>query len=149
MVQHQVPLSEYFIESESEKLLGTDLHLLPLSRIDEKKEMLSPQKVKINKTESFWGTQYMSRPMPSGSGIFFTVVYSICSRPSKCLKFYTNRILGEQNWRWKVRNFCPNLNCDIMTYLIKYTLTVQFSISQEKLPWYYRLYLYKKCHILS
>ena len=49
-------------------------------------------------------------------------------RPSKCPKFYTNRILGEQNLRQKVRKFGQNLNRDIMTYLIKYTLTVQFSI---------------------
>ena len=49
-------------------------------------------------------------------------------RPSKCPKLYTNRILGEQNLRQKVRKFGQNLNRDIMTYLIKYTLTVQFSI---------------------
>ena len=50
------------------------------------------------------------------------------SRPSKCPKFYTNRILGDQNLRQKMRNFGQNLNCNKMTYLIKYTLTVQFSI---------------------
>ena len=51
-------------------------------------------------------------------------------RPSKCPKFYTNRILGEQNLRQKVRNFCQNLNCDKMIYVIKYTLTVQFLIKR-------------------
>ena len=56
-------------------------------------------------------------------------------KPSKCPKFYTNRILGEQNLRQKVRKFRHNLNRDKITYLIKYALTVQFSIAQEKLPW--------------
>ena len=49
-------------------------------------------------------------------------------RPSKCPKFYTNRILGEQNLRQKVRKFGQNLNRDKLTYLIQYTLTVQFII---------------------
>ena len=49
-------------------------------------------------------------------------------RLSKCLKFYTNRIQGEQNLRQKLRKFCQHLNYDKMAYLIKYTLTVQFSI---------------------
>ena len=49
-------------------------------------------------------------------------------RPSKCPKSYTNRILGEQNLRQKVRKFCKIFNRNKMTYLIKYTLTVQFSI---------------------
>ena len=48
--------------------------------------------------------------------------------PSKCPTFYTNRVLGKQNLRQKVRNFCQNLNCDKMIYLIKYTLTLQFLI---------------------
>ena len=76
-------------------------------------------------------------------GCFYVVLSTICiitsevttvtfkegrSRPSKCPKFYTNRNLGEQNLRQKVRKFGQNLNRDIMTYLIKYTLTVQFSI---------------------
>ena len=30
-------------------------------------------------------------------------------------------ILGEQNLRQKVHNFCQNLNRDKITYLIKYT----------------------------
>ena len=51
-------------------------------------------------------------------------------RPSKCPKFYTNRILGEQNFCQKVRKFFQNSNCNKMTYLIKYTFTVQFSIPQ-------------------
>ena len=37
------------------------------------------------------------------------------SRPSKCPKLYTNRILGEQNLRKKVREFFQNLNHDKMT----------------------------------
>ena len=49
-------------------------------------------------------------------------------RPSKCPKFYTNRILEEQNLGPKVRTFCQNSNRDKMTYLINYTLTAQFSI---------------------
>ena len=49
-------------------------------------------------------------------------------RPSKFPKFYTNRILGEENLRQKVRKFCQNVNRNKMMYLIKYTLTVQFSI---------------------
>ena len=32
------------------------------------------------------------------------------ARPSKCPKFYTNRILGDKNLRQKVRKFCQNLN---------------------------------------
>ena len=43
-------------------------------------------------------------------------------------KFYTNRILGEENLRQKVRKFCQNVNRNKMMYLIKYTLTVQFLI---------------------
>ena len=50
------------------------------------------------------------------------------TRPSKCPKFYTNRIWGEQNLRQKVRKFCQNLNRDKMTNSIKHTLTIQFSI---------------------
>ena len=56
-------------------------------------------------------------------------------RPSKCPTFYTNRILGEQNLRQKVGKFCQNLNYDNMTFLFKYSLTVPFSIPQERLPW--------------
>ena len=52
----------------------------------------------------------------------------VYSRPSKCPKFYTNRILGEQNLRQKVLKFCSNLNSNRITYLIKLTLTLQFSI---------------------
>ena len=48
-------------------------------------------------------------------------------RPSKCPTFYTNKILGEQNLRQKVSKFCQSLNSDKMIYLIKYTLTAQFS----------------------
>ena len=36
--------------------------------------------------------------------------------PSKCPKFYTNRILEEQNVRQKVRKFCQNYNRDKMAY---------------------------------
>ena len=50
------------------------------------------------------------------------------NRPSKCPKFYTNRNLQEQNLRQKLRKFGQNLNCNKITYLIKYTLIVQFSI---------------------
>ena len=49
-------------------------------------------------------------------------------RPSKCPKFYTNRILGEQNIRQKMHKFGHNLNRGKLTYLIQYTLTVQFII---------------------
>ena len=49
-------------------------------------------------------------------------------RPSKFPKFYTNRILGKQNLRQKVRKFCQKLYRNIMTYVIKYTFIVQFSI---------------------
>ena len=42
--------------------------------------------------------------------------------------FYTSRILREQNLRQKMREFCQNLNSNKIRYLIKYTLTVHFSI---------------------
>ena len=48
-------------------------------------------------------------------------------KPSKCPKFYASRILGEQNLRQKESKIFHNFNRDKMTYLIKYTLTVQFS----------------------
>ena len=54
------------------------------------------------------------------------MIYDI--RPFKCPKLYTNRSLGKQNLRRKVRKFCQNSNCNQMMYLIKYTLRVQFSI---------------------
>ena len=47
-----------------------------------------------------------------------------CNRPSKCPKFNTNRILGIQNLRRKVRKFCQNFIHDNITYLIKYHSTV-------------------------
>ena len=43
----------------------------------------------------------------------------LTARPSKCPKFYTNRILGEQNSRQKVRKFGQNLNRNKLTYLIQ------------------------------
>ena len=49
-------------------------------------------------------------------------------RPSKCPNIYTKRILGEQNLRQKMFKFSQNFNRNKMPYLIKYTLTVQFSI---------------------
>ena len=52
----------------------------------------------------------------------------VVHRPSKCQKIYTNRILWEQNLRQKVNKFCQNLNHDNIMYLIKYALTVEFSI---------------------
>ena len=53
---------------------------------------------------------------------------TVSNRPSKCPKFYTNRIFGEQNLRQNFCKFGQNFNCNKMTYLIKYTYTVQFSI---------------------
>ena len=47
-------------------------------------------------------------------------------RPSKCSKFYTNRILGEQSLRQEVRKCYQNFNLNRMKHLVKYTLTVQF-----------------------
>ena len=83
--------------------------------------------------------------MELGRELKFFALHSV--RPSKCPKFNTNRILGEQNLRPKVRNFCQNLNCDKMMYVIKYTLRVQFLIKDYtrhlrnkailKLPWVY------------
>ena len=63
-------------------------------------------------------------------GVHFSEIAKTFSlyRPSKCPKFYTNRILGEQNWCQKVRKPCQNLNCNKITYLIKYSLTIQFWI---------------------
>ena len=46
----------------------------------------------------------------------------------KMSKIYTNRILGWQNLRPKVHKFWQYLICNKMMYLIKYTLSVQFSI---------------------
>ena len=42
---------------------------------------------------------------------------------------YTNRIFGEQNLRQNVRKFCQKFNHNKITYIIKYSLKVQFSIS--------------------
>ena len=46
-------------------------------------------------------------------------------RPSKCSKFYKERIKGELNLHQRVCNYFQNLNRDKRTYLFKYTLTVQ------------------------
>ena len=54
-------------------------------------------------------------------------------RPSKCPKFYASRNLEEQNLFQKVCEFCQNLNHNKITYLIKYTLTVQFSIIKKRI----------------
>ena len=45
----------------------------------------------------------------------------IVVRPSKCPKFYTNRILGKPKSQQKVSKFFQNFNCKKITYLIKYT----------------------------
>ena len=37
---------------------------------------------------------------------------SAVDRASKCPKFYTNSILGEQNLRQRVCKFFENFNCD-------------------------------------
>ena len=63
-------------------------------------------------------------------GVFFSQRNKalVEAKPSKCPKFHASRILGEQNVHQKVLKFCQNINRDKMKYLIKYTLTVQFSI---------------------
>ena len=48
--------------------------------------------------------------------------------PFEFPKFYTNRISGEQKLRQKEHKYLQNLNCNKMTYFIKYTLTIGFSI---------------------
>ena len=50
-------------------------------------------------------------------------------RPSKSPYFYTNKILGEQSLRQKVRKYYQNLNRDKMTYVIKNTLKSSFQYS--------------------
>ena len=50
------------------------------------------------------------------------------TRPYKCPKIYTSRILGEEILLQKERKVCQNLNRKKIMYLFKYTLAVQFSI---------------------